>query len=102
MPSYNAQYFGTKFMGLNYGLILSAWGLAGLIGPIFAARSKDLTGSFTCMLPVIAIVLLMSVILPFITKKPGAKAGAHPHSPQLGVKPFAPALKPESTMAHKP
>jgi OFA family oxalate/formate antiporter-like MFS transporter len=117
MPSYNAQYFGTKFMGLNYGLILSAWGLAGLIGPIFAARSKDLTGSFTGMLPVIAIVLLMSVILPFITKKPRAKAGARnvalvlqdgdAYYPtelygELGVKPFAPALKPESTMAHKP
>jgi hypothetical protein len=22
MPSYNANYFGTKYMGLNYGLIL--------------------------------------------------------------------------------
>lgn len=33
MPSYNAQYFGTKYMGRNYGLMLSAWGFAGLIGP---------------------------------------------------------------------
>ena len=73
MPSYNAQYFGTRFMGLNYGLILSAWGLAGLIGPILAARAKDLTGSFTGMLPITAMVLLMSVILPFITKKPSPR-----------------------------
>ncbi len=75
MPSYNAQYFGTRFMGLNYGLILSAWGLAGLVGPILVARAKDLTGSFTGMLPIIAMVLLMSVILPFITKKPQPQAG---------------------------
>jgi OFA family oxalate/formate antiporter-like MFS transporter len=34
MPSYNARCFGTKFMGLNYGLILSAWGFAGLVGPL--------------------------------------------------------------------
>ena len=85
MPSYNAQYFGTRFMGLNYGLILSAWGLAGLIGPILVARAKDLTGSFTGMLPIIAMVLLMSVILPFITKKPHAQASIDPQLPRLKV-----------------
>jgi OFA family oxalate/formate antiporter-like MFS transporter len=70
MPSFNADYFGTKYMGLNYGLILSAWGFAGLIGPIIIARAKDLTGSFAGMLPLIALGLLGAVILPFVTKKP--------------------------------
>jgi MFS transporter, OFA family, oxalate/formate antiporter len=70
MPSFNANYFGTRYMGLNYGLILSAWGFAGLIGPIVIARSKDLTGSFAGILPLIALMLLASVTLPFITKKP--------------------------------
>jgi MFS transporter, OFA family, oxalate/formate antiporter len=70
MPSFNAECFGTKFMGLNYGLILSAWGFAGWVGPILAARAKDLTGSFSGMLPLIAIVLSASVILPYLTKKP--------------------------------
>jgi OFA family oxalate/formate antiporter-like MFS transporter len=75
MPSFNAQCFGTRFMGLNYGLILSAWGFAGLIGPILVARAKDLTGSFVGMLPFIAIVLSASVILPYLTKKPPAQVG---------------------------
>ena len=57
-------------MGLNYGLILSAWGFAGLIGPMVVARARDLTGSFKGTLPFIAAVLMISVILPFITKKP--------------------------------
>ena len=70
MPSFNAQYFGTRYVGLNYGLILSAWGFAGLIGPIIVARAKDLTGSFAGTLPFVAFVLLISVILPFVTKKP--------------------------------
>jgi OFA family oxalate/formate antiporter-like MFS transporter len=73
MPSFNANFFGTKYMGLNYGLILSAWGFAGLIGPIIIARAKDLTGSFAGMLPLIALVLMGSVILPFVTKKPPAQ-----------------------------
>ena len=74
MPSYNADYFGTKFMGLNYGLIVTAWGFAGLIGPMIVARAKDLTGSFAGMLPLIAMVLMVSVIIPFVTKKPTATA----------------------------
>jgi MFS transporter, OFA family, oxalate/formate antiporter len=73
MPSFNADYFGTKYLGLNYGLILSAWGFAALIGPIIVARAKDLTGSFAGMLPLIALVVLGSVVLPFITKKPPAR-----------------------------
>jgi MFS transporter, OFA family, oxalate/formate antiporter len=78
MPSFNAHYFGTKYMGLNYGLILSAWGFAGLIGPIIIARAKDLTGSFAGMLPLLALGLLGAVILPFMTKKPPAQPTPRP------------------------
>ena len=47
MPSFNADYFGTKYLGINYGLIITAWGFAGLAGPLMAAFVKDRTGSFT-------------------------------------------------------
>ena len=70
MPSYNAQYFGTKYLGLNYGLVLSAWGFAGLIGPTLLARVRDSSGSYAVILPTIALVLSGSTILPFITRKP--------------------------------
>jgi nitrate/nitrite transporter NarK len=70
MPSFNASCFGTKYMGLNYALILTAWGFAALVGPILVARAKDMTGSFAGMLPLMGLVLLGAVILPFLTKKP--------------------------------
>jgi MFS transporter, OFA family, oxalate/formate antiporter len=70
MPSFNAGCFGTKYMGLNYALILTAWGCAALVGPILVARAKDMTGSFAGMLPLIALLLLGAVILPFLTKTP--------------------------------
>ncbi|MDQ2872730.1 MAG: OFA family MFS transporter [Candidatus Eremiobacteraeota bacterium] len=47
MPSFNADYFGTKFLGQNYGMILTAWGVGGIVGPFIAAAVKDRTGSFT-------------------------------------------------------
>ena len=78
MPSYNAQYFGTRYVGRNYGLLLSAWGVAGLIGPIVIARVKDLSGSFTGLMPMVAVMLLASVVLPFITGKP-----VPAHDPEL-------------------
>ena len=74
MPSFNAGCFGTKYMGLNYALILTAWGCAALVGPILVARAKDMTGSFAGMLPLMALVLLGAVILPFLTKKPTRRA----------------------------
>jgi MFS family permease len=67
MPAYNAEYFGTRFMGRNYGLILTAWGVAGVAGPLLIAREKDLSGSFAGMLPLVGCLLTVSIILPFLT-----------------------------------
>ena len=72
MPSFNADYFGTKFLGQNYGFILTAWGTAGLVGPTIAGVVKDKTGSYTGALMPMAIMLLIAIVLPFVTKKPGA------------------------------
>ena len=73
MPSFTADYFGTKFMGIIYGWILLAWGIGGVVGPIFVAIVKDKTGSFTGALPVIAIMLLIATVLPIIVRKPKAQ-----------------------------
>jgi OFA family oxalate/formate antiporter-like MFS transporter len=73
MPSFNAGCFGTKYMGLNYALILTAWGFAALVGPTLVARAKDMTGSFAGMLPLIALLLAGAVILPFLTKMPSRR-----------------------------
>jgi nitrate/nitrite transporter NarK len=75
MPSFTADYFGTKFMGVNYGWILTAWGVGGIVGPIFVALVKDRTGSFSSALPVIAIMLLVSMILPIVTHRPTERTG---------------------------
>lgn len=70
MPSFNADYFGTRHMGANYGAILTAWGCAGIAGPLFASSIKDLTGSYTGALIPIGITLLAAIILPLTIKKP--------------------------------
>jgi len=74
MPAFNADYFGTKYMGLNYGLIITAWGCAGVAGPLLAARVKDVTGSYTGTLIPVAVMLLAATILPLVARKPGEVA----------------------------
>jgi MFS transporter, OFA family, oxalate/formate antiporter len=71
MPSFVADYFGTKYMGVNYGWILLAWGVGGIAGPVFVAAVKDATGTFAGALPVIACILLAAMILPLLTRPPG-------------------------------
>ncbi len=44
MPAFAADYFGSKNVGQVYGAMLTAWGLAGLIGPQLISYIKDSTG----------------------------------------------------------
>jgi MFS family permease len=76
MPSFNADYFGTKYLGINYGFILTAWGTAGVVGPFIAATVKDRTGSFSGALIPVAVMLLIAAFIPFFVKKPAQPAAS--------------------------
>ena len=39
--STSADFFGTRYLGLNYGLLFTAYGVAGLIGPLIAGFVFD-------------------------------------------------------------
>ena len=40
-PAITADYFGNKSVGSNYGYIFTAYGVAGLAGPLLAGYFKD-------------------------------------------------------------
>jgi OFA family oxalate/formate antiporter-like MFS transporter len=46
MPSTISDYYGKKNLGLNYGILFSAWGIGGVIGPILASNMVDIYGNF--------------------------------------------------------
>src|SRR5262249_21737169 len=75
MPSFNADYFGTTYLGANFGMILTAWGFAGLVGPFVAGFVKDHTGSFAGALLPVAVSLIGATLLPLLARRPrGATA----------------------------
>ncbi|MBV8637630.1 MAG: OFA family MFS transporter [Candidatus Eremiobacteraeota bacterium] len=70
MPSFTADYFGTRYLGQIYGYILTAWGVGGVVGPSVAGFVKDRTGSYSTALDWIAVMLIIAAIIPFFVKKP--------------------------------
>lgn len=45
-PSATADYFGTKHLGINYGWIFTAYGIAGILGPVVGGVLFDSTGQY--------------------------------------------------------
>jgi MFS transporter, OFA family, oxalate/formate antiporter len=83
MPAFAADYFGSKNVGQIYGLMLTAWGIAGLVGPQLISFVKDSTGEYTNAFYIIAGIMLLSAIVPFIVRPPKAERppGEEPRGP---------------------
>jgi OFA family oxalate/formate antiporter-like MFS transporter len=45
-PAATADYFGTKHLGVNYGWIFTAYGVAGILGPVVGGVLFDATGEY--------------------------------------------------------
>ena len=45
-PSATADYFGTRNLGVNYGWIFTAYGVAAILGPVVGGVLFDATGEF--------------------------------------------------------
>jgi OFA family oxalate/formate antiporter-like MFS transporter len=70
MPAFAADYFGPKNVGPIYGLMLTAWGAASAFGPLLIAHLREVSGSYRSALHILAILMLISVILPLIVSPP--------------------------------
>jgi OFA family oxalate/formate antiporter-like MFS transporter len=45
-PSATADYFGTRHLGMNYGWIFTAYGVAGILGPVVGGVLFDVTREY--------------------------------------------------------
>jgi OFA family oxalate/formate antiporter-like MFS transporter len=70
MPAFAADYFGSKNVGMVYGAMLTAWGIAGVVGPQLISYIRDSTGEYTSAFYIIAGIMLVSAIIPFIVRPP--------------------------------
>src|SRR5215469_7961395 len=70
MPAFAADYFGSKNVGPIYGLMLTAWGFASAFGPLLIAHMRQVSGAYHGALHVIAGIMALSLLLPFIVSYP--------------------------------
>ncbi len=62
-PATAADYWGTKNMGVNYGILFTAWGVGGVIGPTLAGRIADSTGSYAGAYTVAGLLVTAAFVL---------------------------------------
>jgi len=80
-----ADFYGTRNLGMNYGLLFTSWGVAGILGPIIGAQVFDAFGDYRYAFYAAGALALVSF---------GALALARP--PHLAT----PAVAPASPAAH--
>ena len=94
-PAVTADYFGTKHMGVNYGCMFMAYGVAGLFGPWIAPKLMRIVqevpfetlvagvvttktyaaGNYIASFIIAGVMCLASILLVWIVKPPAAKKG---------------------------
>ncbi len=76
-PAITADFYGTKHLGVNYGMLITAWGVGGVLGPLLGGLTRDYTGNFRLSyffaMLISAVGLLLSLtLIRRIKKSPAA------------------------------
>lgn len=61
LPAFIGDLFGTKQLAAIHGLLLTAWSMAGIAGPMLVALVKDRTGSYDLSFYLFAGLLLLAL-----------------------------------------
>jgi OFA family oxalate/formate antiporter-like MFS transporter len=69
-PATTGDYFGVKNMGVNYGLVFTAWGVGGVFGAQTAASIVDATGSYAGAYALAAGLCVLAAGMTFAVKAP--------------------------------
>ncbi len=72
-PATNADWFGTKFVGVNYGIIFLGWGIAGVIGPLVGNFGVQALGGYNVGFFVAAALGLVAAGMAWVLKRPAAR-----------------------------
>lgn len=80
MPAFLSDIFGVRQLAAIHGSILTAWGIAGIAGPVILALMKEATGSYSATLSLFreCLPLLSLFLYSFIGKmKRSGRSGAY-------------------------
>lgn len=70
MPAATADFYGLKNLGVNYGILFTGFGVAGVLGSLLGGKVKDLTNSYNNAYIVVAVTLVVSAIMAVMLRAP--------------------------------
>ncbi|MEM3626925.1 MAG: OFA family MFS transporter [Candidatus Bathyarchaeia archaeon] len=68
-PALTSDYYGIKNLGVNYGIIFTAYGAGGILGPIMAGYFRTYANSYAPSFYIAGALALVGIILTFLTKR---------------------------------
>lgn len=63
MPAYLSDLFGVRQLAAIHGSILTAWGIAGIAGPLVLAVMKEMTGGYELTLDLFAGMMVLAFVI---------------------------------------
>ena len=69
-PSTTADFFGMRNLGNNYGLLLTAWGVAGIIGPMAGGWIFDATRGYAAAFRIAALLAAAAAVVATVKAPP--------------------------------
>ena len=74
--STTSDFWGTKNAGLNYGLLFTSWGVAGIIGPRVAGVLFDKYQNYQAAFYTAAVLAVIALVAEMLAKRPQVPVGA--------------------------
>jgi len=74
--STTSDFWGTKNAGLNYGMLFTAWGVAGIIGPRIAGVLFDKYKNYQMAFYTAAVLALVALLCELAAKRPAVPAAS--------------------------
>lgn len=68
-PSFAKSWWGLKFFGVNYGMLMTAWGVGGLVMSRVSSMLFASTGGYTASFILAAVLLVIGAVVAFTLKE---------------------------------
>ncbi len=68
--STTSDFWGTKNAGINYGLLFTAWGVAGFIGPRIGGKLFDTYKDYKAAFYTAAVLSVIALVFEMLAKRP--------------------------------
>src|SRR5229473_1584758 len=74
--STTSDFWGTKNAGINYGLLFTAYGVAGIIGPKIGGKLFDQYKDYKAAFYTAAVLAVIALVFEFLARRPAPPAEA--------------------------